>query len=154
MIYKSVGVTNNNQSTVVLSLDSISVFLAILVALTGLATFFWKVVSNFNKIASDIRDIREDLSTHVNAEGHTGSLQHVRILQKEVAVIDKQFAVHQENYINRIATVNMLVAQLDEKINNRSERSEKMIEEVEREVKEVQGFLRKHESFVIRKRDD
>jgi hypothetical protein len=140
----------NNQTGVTVTLEGASIILTILVSASMLIGVGIKVISKFNAITADIRDLREDLNTHINAEGHEKILQQVRILQKEAAIFDKLFAVHQANYLNRTETVNMLISQLDQKINLRWERSEEEISKIISEVKELQKYLQRQGDFKIR----
>ncbi|MGV0105141.1 hypothetical protein NSTCB13_03853 [Nostoc sp. DSM 114160] len=150
----TIGVTSNSQPTITVGLESTGVFLGIVVSLTVLLGSLVKIVSTFNKVASDIRDLKDDIKNHASSEGHERLLQQVRILQSEFNAHDKMLGIHLQNFENRKEAVQFLFGQLNEKIDNKSVRIEMEVKEIRKELKEVQGFLHKHEDFVIRNRGD
>ncbi|MDZ7968756.1 MAG: hypothetical protein RM368_28025 [Nostoc sp. DedSLP03] len=150
----TIGVTSNSQPTITVGLESTGVFLGIVVSLTVLLGSLVKIVSTFNKVASDIRDLKDYIKNHASSEGHERLLQQVRILQSEFNAHDKMLGIHLQNFENRKEAVQFLFGQLNEKIDNKSVRIEMEVKEIRKELKEVQGFLHKHEDFVIRNRED
>ncbi|WP_375501647.1 hypothetical protein [uncultured Nostoc sp.] len=140
------------QPTITIGLESTGVFLGALVSITILLGLFVKVISNFNKINSNIHDLRDDIKTHSNSEGHEKLIQQVKILQTEYNSHDKMLGIHLQNFENRKEAVQFLFGQINEKIDHKSERMETEIKELRKEVKEIQGFLHKHESFTIREK--
>jgi septal ring factor EnvC (AmiA/AmiB activator) len=142
------------QPTITISLESTGIFLGVLVSLTVLLGLLIKTVSSFNKIASDIHDLRDDIKNHSTSEGHEKLVQQVRILQTKCNSYENTLALHLQNFENRKEAVQFLFGQINEKIDNRSERIELEVKELKNEVKEIQGFLRKREDFVIRNRSE
>ncbi|WP_334854222.1 hypothetical protein [Nostoc sp.] len=98
--------------------------------------------------------MRDDLKSHVDNEGHEKLSQQIKVLQTESSSHDKMLAVHLMNFETRKEAVQFLFGQLNEKIDHKCERWDNELKELKIDVKEVQGFLRKHESFVIRNRQD
>ncbi|MBW4425326.1 MAG: hypothetical protein KME50_12970 [Nostoc desertorum CM1-VF14] len=141
------------QPTVTVSLESTGVFLGALVSLTILLGILIKIVSNFNKIANDIHDLKDDIKNHSNSEGHEKLLQQVRILQAQYNSYDKSLELHLLNFENRKEAVQFLFGQINEKIDHKSQRMETETKELRKEIKELQGFLNKREDFVIRNRE-
>ncbi|MEH2169331.1 MAG: hypothetical protein V7K41_22270 [Nostoc sp.] len=150
---KIIAATPQSPS-IAISLESTGIFLGILVSVSLLAGVGIKLVSNFNKIASDIRDLKDDLKNHCSTEGHEKVIQQVKLLQTEFNAHDKMLGVHLMNFENRKEAVQFLFGQMDQKIDHKCERWDNELKELKIDVKEVQGFLRKHESFVIRNRQD
>jgi gas vesicle protein len=116
--------------------------------LIGLAI---KMISKFNTITNDIRDLREDLNSHASV------ISDVKLLQKDALALDKKFDIHLSSYANRNDVVQMVLGQINEKIDHKWERVEGMIKEVreetkdvEKEVKDVQKYLQKQGQFTIR----
>lgn len=141
------------QPTITVGLESTGIFLGALVSATILLGLFIKMISKFNKIASDIHDLRDDIKNHATSEGHEKLLQQVRILQAQHNSYDKALELHLQNFENRKEAVQFLFGQLNEKIDNKSARIEIEVKELRKEVKELQGFLHKHENFVVRSKE-
>jgi hypothetical protein len=60
-----IGVNNSSsQPALTITLESTGIFLGILVSTSMLIGVAVKVVSRFNEIASEIRDLKEDLNSH------------------------------------------------------------------------------------------
>ncbi|MCC5619245.1 hypothetical protein LC605_30075, partial [Nostoc sp. CHAB 5836] len=73
-----IAVHPNNQPTFNITLESTGIFLGILVSFSALLGGIIKAITKFNSIDNNLRDLREDFNTHVNAEGHNEILKQVK----------------------------------------------------------------------------
>lgn len=131
--------TPATPSGIFLTLESTGVFLGILVSASVLATVAIQLISKFNNIANSIKDVREDLATHVAAEGHERLIERVSRIEQ----LDKKLDLHIQDYVNRKDTTSMLLGQLNEKIDHKFSR-------LHSEIKDVQRWLEKQTVFGIR----
>ncbi|MBN3911099.1 MAG: hypothetical protein HWQ35_32525 [Nostoc sp. NMS1] len=138
------------QAGFVVTLEGTSLFLGILLSTFALIGIGVKVVSKFNTITNEIRDLREDLNTHANSEGHEKLLKEVELLQKDVIAFDKRFDVHLQDYTNYKDANLLQNNNLNEKINHTWNKTEKVFIEHKTDIKDLQQFLQKQENFRIR----
>ncbi|MBW4425932.1 MAG: hypothetical protein KME50_16145 [Nostoc desertorum CM1-VF14] len=138
------------QAGLVVTLEGTNLVLAILISTIGLLGIFAKIVSRFNAITNEIRDLREDLNSHAIAEGHAKLLEQVKVLQKDLAALDKRFDIHLQDYVNHKDAALLALNGNDEKIEHKWERTEELFKEQKAEIKDLQKFLQKHQSFRIR----
>ncbi len=117
------------QGGLVVTLEGTNLVLAILISSLGLLVGFARIVSKFNSITNDIRDLREDLNSHANVEGHTKLLEQVKLLQKDLSGIDKRFDIHLQDYVNHKDAALLALNGNDEKIEHKWQRTEEMFKE-------------------------
>ncbi|MCC5639043.1 hypothetical protein LC593_25070 [Nostoc sp. CHAB 5844] len=96
-----------------------------------------KVISRFNSIANEIRDLKEDINKLATID------ETIKGIHKDVLLLDKRFDIHMRDYENRKETVQMVLGQLNEKIDHKSER-------FEGEIKDIERYLEKREDYKIR----
>jgi len=123
--------TPNSQGMTV-TLESTSIVLGIIVSVSMIVGIAIKAVSKFNSITNEIRDLREDLNK-ASAVSVT-----VKEIQKDVSLLDKRFDIHLQDYVNRKDIVQMVLGQMDEKINHRTTR-------LGTEIKDIERYLEKRE---------
>ncbi len=141
------------QPAVVLSLETISILFGIGVSASILIGAFIKIVSRFNAITNEIQNLHKTLEEHAAIEGHKGLIVQLELVKKDVYSLDKKLDLHLQAYVNRTETVQFLIGQLDQKIDHKTEQHHKKVDEVRGEVKEIEQFLQKHQSFVIRDKE-
>ena len=142
--------TNPPQAGIVLTLEGTNLILTILISSIGLLVAFAKIVSKFNSITGDIKDLRQDLKDHANAEGHARLLEQVKALQKDLNNLDKRFDIHLQDYVNHKDAALLALNGNDEKIDHKWERTEELFKEQKTEIKDLQKFLQKQQNFKIR----
>lgn len=111
-----------------ITLDSAGVFLTILVSVSVITTAIIKLISQFNHLNYSIKDLNDELEKHTLAEGHERLILRVNQLE----TLDKRLDLHIQDYINRKDTVQMLLGQLNEKIDHRSQRLHNSVRDVEK----------------------
>ncbi len=141
------------QPSVVLTLETISILFGIAVSLSILAGAFIRIISRFNSINHEIENLHKSLDEHAAIEGHKGLIVQIELVKKDVYSLDKKLDLHLQAYVNRTETVQFLIGQLDQKIDHKSEQYNKKLEEAKGEIKEIEQFLQKHQSFVIRDKE-
>ncbi|MEH2437363.1 MAG: hypothetical protein V7K25_24535 [Nostoc sp.] len=140
----------NNSQGFVVTLEGTSLFLTILISSCALLGIFIKIITKFNSITAEIRDLREDLGSHSKAEGHQQLLEQTRIIQKDLINFDKKFDLHLQDY-QHYKDANLLAYNgINEKINHTWSKTEKLFIEHKGEIKELQQFLKKEQNFKIR----
>jgi hypothetical protein len=130
-----IAVTSPSSSPgITLTLESTGVFLGILVSVSALAGVAIKIISKMNSISASISQIELALKEQAtNAE--------------KIRDLDKRFDLHIQEYINRKDVVQMVLGQLDEKINHKFKR-------LLFYTRDVQRFLQKDSSFIIREYEE
>ncbi|BBD60594.1 hypothetical protein NIES2109_33930 [Nostoc sp. HK-01] len=139
-----IAVNTPTQPGVTLTLETTSIFLGILVSLSMLVGIAIKMVSKFNAITNDIRDLREDLNNHEQL------LQQTKILQKDVCGLDKKFDIHLQDYVNYKDATLLAINGNKELIQHKAEKAENYFKETKGDIKDIQGFLNKQQNFRIR----
>ncbi|MCC5637033.1 hypothetical protein LC593_14450 [Nostoc sp. CHAB 5844] len=132
-----IAVNTSSPQGMTVTLESTSLFLGILVSVSMLVGVTIKVISKFNSISNSIRDLREDVNK-LSAIDTT-----IKGIYKDVLLLDKRFDIHVQDYTNRKDTIQMLLGQLNEKIDHKSER-------FEGEIKDIERYLEKREDYKIR----
>jgi hypothetical protein len=129
-----VAVSSSNSPGITLTLENTGIFLGILVSATVLAGVSINIISKMNRISSSIEQIEKDLKAHAaNAE--------------KIRELDKRFDLHVQEYVNRKDVVQMLLGQLDEKINHKFKR-------LLFYTRDIQRFLQRDTDFVIREYEE
>lgn len=150
MQYKYFIVKPTNQNEFTVSLEGTSLFLTIMVSASILLGIGLKLISNFHHITSELRDLREDLNTHSNTEGHLKILEQVGELQDKLIDFDKRFAVHAQDYVNYKDSELLRFNGTREAIAHKWQRTEHELDAIRASVKELQHFLQKRDEFKIR----
>ncbi|ALF51874.1 hypothetical protein ACX27_01855 [Nostoc piscinale CENA21] len=126
------------------TLESTSIFLGITVSVVMLVGTAVKVVSKFNSITNQVRDLREDLNSHSQA------LEQTKLLSEKIFTIEKRFEIHLQDYVNYKDATLLAINGNKERIDHKAERAEDYFKELKFEIKDLQGFLQKHQNFRIR----
>ncbi|MEH1971117.1 hypothetical protein [Nostoc sp.] len=129
-----IAVTNSSSPGITLTLETTGIFLGILVSASLLAGVAINVISKMNRISSSITQIEEAL------KGYAGNAEKIRDL-------DKRFDLHIQEYINRKDVVQMVLGQLDQKINHKFRR-------LLFYTRDVQQFLQRDTAFKIREYEE
>lgn len=129
----------NNQPTITLTLESTGIFLGALVSFSILVAGFTRIVTNFNLINLSIKELREDINANTQA------LTQLNVLHSEVIKLDKKFDLHQQDYINYKDTNLVHINGVEKQIGHNWSKTEKALAEQKAEIKDIQGFLQKHQ---------
>ncbi|MCM0591347.1 MAG: hypothetical protein KA716_31840 [Gloeotrichia echinulata DEX184] len=129
-----IAVTPNNSPGITLTLESTGVFLGILVSTSVLGILAVKAISKMNRISSSINQIEASLKEQA-ANG------------EKIRQLEKGFDLHIQEYINRKDVMQMLLGQLDQKINHKFKR-------LLFYTRDVQRFLQKDSNFSIREYEE
>ncbi len=151
-ITKSVIAVSSNapQTGFVVTLEGTSLFLTILISTSVLLATSIKIISKFNSIVAELKDLREELASHSNLEGHPKLLEPLKLLQKDVAAIDKKIDIHLQDYTN-FKDANLLQHNgASEQIKHVWNKTEKLFTEQRTDIKDLQQFLQKQQNFRIR----
>ncbi|MBG1240724.1 hypothetical protein [Nostoc sp. NZL] len=133
--YSTIAATNSSSPPgITLTLETTGVFLGILVSASVLAGVAVNVISKMNRISSSISQIEEALKVYA------GNAEKIRDL-------DKKFDLHIQEYINRKDVVQMVLGQLDQKINHKFKR-------LLFYTRDVQQFLQRDTAFKIREYEE
>jgi hypothetical protein len=126
-----IAVSNSNNSPgITLNLESTGVFLGILVSVSALAGVAIRIISKMNSISASIGQIELALKEQAsNAE--------------RIRDLDKRFDLHIQEYVNRKDVVQMVMGQLDQKIDRKFKRLLFYTRDIER-------YLQKDTTFRIR----
>lgn len=130
----SIAVINSNSPGITITLESTGIFLGILVSASLLAGVAINVISKMNRISSSITQIEEAL------KGYASNAEKIREL-------DKRFDLHIQEYINRKDVVQMVMGQLDQKINHKFKR-------LLFYTRDIQRFLQKDTAFKMREYEE
>jgi parvulin-like peptidyl-prolyl isomerase len=126
--------SRHTESGVVVTLQSTSILLGILVSGAMLTHLGIKLITNVNNISLSIAQIQKDLkSLSVDVE--------------RIDKLDRRLDLHIQDYINRKDVVQMLLGQLDEKINHKFRR-------LLFYNREMQKFLQRDTTFQIREYEE
>ncbi len=127
-------IATTSSPVITVTLESVGVFTGILVSISVLATLAIKLVSNLNSISSSITQIKEDLKEHANNA-------------EKIRDLDKRLDLHIQDYINRKDTVTLLIAQVSQTVDHRTNR-------LYTSMKDIENFLQKQGNFKIREFQD
>jgi hypothetical protein len=134
----------------VVTLEGTNLVLAVVISSIGILGIFAKIVSKFNAITNEIQDLKQELNSHAATEGHPKLLEQVKSLQKDLITLDKRFDIHSQDYLNHKDAALLSLNGNNEKINHKWQRTEELFKEQKSEIKDLQKFLQKHQSFRIR----
>ncbi|MDZ8096783.1 MAG: hypothetical protein RM049_07585 [Nostoc sp. DedQUE04] len=129
-----VAVTPSNSPGITLTLESTGIFLGILVSVSVLGGVAITVISKMNRISNSITQIEKTLEEQArNAE--------------KIREIDRTLALHIQEYVNRKDVIQMLLGQLNEKIDHKFKR-------VLFYTRDIQRFLQRDTDFKIREYEE
>lgn len=140
----AVETSPQNTGGLIVTLEGTSLFLTILVSTSILLAGGIKLISKFNIITAEIRDLKEDLNAHEQL------IQQIKTLQKDVCNLDKKFEIHLQDYVNYKDSTLLNFNGYKEKIEHKAERMENYYKELKKDIKELQNFLQKQHEFKIR----
>jgi hypothetical protein len=129
-----VAVNPHAQSGLVVTLESTSILLGILVSGSILLGIGIKLVTNVNKISLSIIQIQKDL-------------KQLSVDTEKIDKIERRLELHIQDFVNRKDVTQMLLGQLDEKINHKFKR-------LLFYSREMQRFLQKDTNFQIREYEE
>ncbi|MCC5597977.1 hypothetical protein [Nostoc favosum] len=125
---------STNSPVITVTLESVGVFTGILVSVSVLGTLAVKLVNNLNNISSSITQIKEDLKEHADNAEKIRDLEH-------------RLDLHVQDYINRKDTVTLLIAQVTQTVEHRTNR-------LYTSMKDIENFLQMQGTFKIREFQD
>lgn len=130
-----IAVSNSPSAPgITLTLESTGVFLGILVSVSALAGVAIRIISKMNSISASISQIELALNEQAsNAE--------------KIRDLDKRFDLHIQEYVNRKDVVQMVMGQLDQKINHKFKR-------LLFYTRDIQRFLQRDTTFKIREYEE
>ncbi|MDZ7970663.1 MAG: hypothetical protein RM368_38030 [Nostoc sp. DedSLP03] len=131
----TIAVSSSASSPVItVTLESVGVFTGICVSLSVLGTLAVKLVNNLNNISTSITQIKEDLKEHANNA-------------EKIREINHKLDLHIQDYINRKDTVTLLIAQVTQTVEHRTNR-------LYTSMKDIENFLQMQGTFKIREFQD
>ncbi|MEH2203198.1 MAG: hypothetical protein V7K53_03830 [Nostoc sp.] len=98
-----------NSAGITLTLESTGIFLGILVSASVLSGVTVTVISKMNRISNSITQIEK-------------ALEEEAINTEKIREIDRTLALHIQEYVNRKDVIQMLLGQLNEKIDHKFRR--------------------------------
>ncbi|MBC1218490.1 hypothetical protein GNF10_17335 [Nostoc sp. UCD121] len=128
----TIAVTNSTGIT--LTLESTGILLGILVSASVLGAMAVQLITKMNKISSSIAQIEEAMK------------EHARDAEK-IRQLEKTLDLHIQEYVNRKDVIQMVLGQLDQKINHKFKR-------LLFYTRDVQRFLQKDTNFSIREYEE
>jgi predicted PurR-regulated permease PerM len=128
------SIATTSSPVITVSLESVGVFTGICVSISVLGTLAVKLVNNLNNISTSITQIKEDLKEHANNAEKIRSLEH-------------KLDLHVQDYINRKDTVTLLIAQITQVVEHRTNR-------LYTSMKDIENFLQMQGTFKIREFQD
>ncbi|MBN3926121.1 hypothetical protein [Nostoc sp. NMS4] len=134
MITTQSTIATTSSPIITVTLESVGVFTGILVSISVLGTLAVKLVNNLNNISTSITQIKEDLKEHAD------NAQKIRDL-------DKRLDLHIQDYVNRKDTVTLLIAQVSQTVDHRTNR-------LYTSMKDIENFLQMQGNFKIREFQD
>ncbi|MEH2128901.1 hypothetical protein [Nostoc sp.] len=126
--------TNSSPPGITLTLETTGILLGILVSASVLGGVCIKVISSINRISSSITQIEKTLE------------EQARNTEK-IREIDRTLALHIQEYVNRKDVVQMVLGQLNEKIDHKFRR-------VLFYTRDIQRFLQRDTDFKIREYEE
>jgi hypothetical protein len=135
---------------VTVTLEGTSLILTIILSMTAILGGGIKLIGKFHDINNEIKDLRDDLNTHANAEGHAKLLEQTRLIQSNLTVLDKRFEIHLQDYINYKESNLLAWNGTKEAIKHNWEKTDRIFSEHKLEIKDLQKFLQKQGEFRIR----
>lgn len=112
---------NTPQQTPMITLEVTSVILGIIVSLLSIGGAFFKIISGFNSINSRI------LLQQKEIDDNKKILEQVEKNKMDFYALDKQFSNHIVDCSNNRDSVQMILGQLDQKIDHKAQRLESEI---------------------------
>ncbi|MDZ8090241.1 MAG: hypothetical protein RMY16_32525 [Nostoc sp. DedQUE12b] len=129
-----IAVTNSSSPGLTLTLENTGVFLGIIVSALVIGGVAVQIISKINRISSSVSQIEEAMKEHVrNAE--------------KIRQLEKTLDLHIQEYVNRKDVMQMVLGQLDQKINHKFKR-------LLFYTRDVQRFLQKDTNFNIREYEE
>lgn len=119
---------------ITLTIESTGVFLGILVSVSALAGVAIRIISKMNSISASISQIELALKEQAN---NAEKIRH----------LEKTLDLHIQEYVNRKDVIQMVLGQLDQKINHKFKR-------LLFYTRDVQRFLQKDTNFNIREYEE
>lgn len=130
----TIAVTPSSTPGITVTLETTGIFLGILVSASLLAGVAINVISKMNRISSSITQIEEAL------KGYASNAEKIREL-------DKKFDLHIQEYVNRKDVVQMVMGQLDQKINHKFKR-------LLFYTRDIQRYMQKSSDFKMREYEE
>ncbi|MEH2216887.1 MULTISPECIES: hypothetical protein [unclassified Nostoc] len=130
----TIAVTANPQQGIVITLETTEIFLATLVSISILSGVAIRVISKMNTISSSITQIEKALKEQASNT-------------EKIARLDRTLDLHIQEYVNRKDVVQMVLGQLDQKINHKFKR-------LLFYTRDIQRFLQKGGNFTIREYEE
>lgn len=119
---------------IIITLQSASIFLGIIISLSVIAGMFIRLITQFNNLTNAIKDLEKDLLRHAT------SREKIDIRLSQIEAIDRKIDLHIQDYIVRKESVQMHFAQINEKIESRTN-------QLENSIKRVESFLQREGNY-------
>lgn len=123
-----------SNTGVSVTLDNTSVFFTVLLSLTGLATVGWSTIFRINK-------------AYIRLEAIEKAIKEQNEYLHKIEKLDRQLELHVQEYVNRKDVVQMVLGQLNEKIDHKFRRTLFY-------TRDVQRFLQRTTEFKIREYEE
>ncbi|MBH8561638.1 hypothetical protein I8748_05500 [Nostoc sp. CENA67] len=140
--------TNSNppQTTVSISLETFGIIITSLLGIISLFAAGAKIVTRFNGIGNDIKNLRKDLASHSTL------IEEFKQLQKDFSSLDKSFSIHQQDFMNHKDAVLLGFNGAKERTEHKWERTKEELEKVNNDVNDLQRYLHEQSGFIVRQR--
>lgn len=126
-----------------LSLESIGIFLGVLVSLTILLGLLVSFTNKIYNLEIKVQYLQQEILEHSNLEGHKILCDKFVRSWEYVGRIEKALDLHIQDYINRKDFIQFMLGQLDQKIEHKFGR-------LHSSMRDIEKFLQKSNDFRIR----
>lgn len=133
--------SSSPSSSVTITTEAVGAIGGIIVSLVAVGTLCVQAVTKFNNLSNSIKEINNALKDHISRE------ERLNKRVDEVEKIENKLDIHIQDYVNRKDTVQMLIGQLNEKIDHKFNR-------IYNSMKQLEGYLQREGNFRIREYSD
>lgn len=130
--------------SVTLNIETTSIILAALVSASILLSSVIRIINNFSMIDNSIKALKDGLNSNTKA------LEEFKLLSQQILSIDKKLDIHLQEYLNRKDIIQLMLVQLNEKIDLNKENNESALELLRAELKDLENFLQTQSAFKTR----
>lgn len=127
-------IASTSSPVITVTLQSVGVFTGILVSISVLGTLAVKLITHLNNISISTSQIKEELKECANNS-------------EKIRDLDKKLDFHIQDYTNRKDTITLLIAQVSQTIDHRTNR-------LYTSMKDIEVFLQNQGNFKIREFQD
>ncbi len=127
----------------VLNLETIGIFLGILVSISILLGLLVQFSNKINRLESNIQYLKQELIEHEALDGHKPTIDRVIVCMDNTRKVEEALNLHIQDYINRKDYVQFVLGQLDQKVGHKYNR-------ISMVISNIQKFLERDGIYRIR----